>query len=78
MEEVKLTQRRQEILDDILDGLSDEDIARKRFIEKTTVKTHLLYLFKKFQVNSRSRLIAKIYKEKINRIRQIVNERLVG
>lgn len=67
-----LTPRQQEILRDVLDGLSDEEIRSKRYIELTTIKTHICALYKIFKVNTRAKLIAKIYKEKINEIRKIV------
>ena len=65
----KLTPREAEILMDVLDGLSDEEIKSKRFIEITTIKSHLAMLYYKFGVNTRSKLIAKIYKDKINKIK---------
>lgn len=68
--EIKLTPRETEILMDVLDGLSDEEIKSKRFIETTTIKSHLAMLYYKFGVNTRSKLIAKIYKEKINKIKK--------
>lgn len=64
-----LTPREREILGDVLDGLSDEDIRNKRYIEISTIKSHLANLYYKFGVNSRARLIAKIYKEKLRQIR---------
>lgn len=67
-----LTPRQQEILKDVLDGLSDEQIAGRRFIDVTTIKSHLQKIFREYEVNSRAMLIAKIYKSKINKIKEIV------
>ena len=67
-----LTPRQQEILKDVLDGLSNEQISKKRFIELSTIKTHVMALYKAFNVSSRAMLIAKIYKNKINKIKEIV------
>lgn len=35
---LRLTQREQEILDDLLDGLSNNEIKEKMFIEISTIK----------------------------------------
>lgn len=64
-----LSPREQEILSDVLEGYSNEEISRRRFIELTTIKSHLASLYYKFGVNSRSKLITKIYKEKLRKIR---------
>ena len=64
-----LTPREQEILKDVLNGLSDEEIKARRFIEVSTIKSHLAMLYYKFGVNTRSKLIAKVYKDKIKRIK---------
>lgn len=66
---MELTPREQEILCDVLDGLSDEEIKARRFIEIPTIKSHLANLYYKHGVNTRSKLIAKVYKEKIQQIR---------
>ena len=69
-----LTPKQQEILKDILDGLSDEQIAKKQFIEYSTVKTHTTAIYRAYNVNTRAMLIAKIYKDKINRIKEIIGD----
>lgn len=66
---MELTPREQEILNDVLDGLSDNEIKTKRFIEISTIKTHLATIYYKYGVNSRAKLIAKIYKARIDRIK---------
>ena len=67
---LRLTQREQEILDDLLDGLSNKEIKEKRFIEISTIKSHLASLYCKCGVNSRTKLICKIYKDKIDKLKQ--------
>ena len=51
--QVKLTRRQAEILSLMDDGLSNQAIADKLFIGKSTVKTHISQIFKLFDVNNR-------------------------
>ena len=48
-----LTKRELEILQLVAEGLSNEEIGKKIFISKKTVKTHLTNIFDKLQVNNR-------------------------
>lgn len=48
-----LTKRELEILQLVAEGLSNEEIGRKIFISRKTVKTHLANIFDKLQVNNR-------------------------
>jgi two-component system, NarL family, response regulator DegU len=48
-----LTKRELEILQLVAEGLSNEEIGKKVFISKKTVKTHLTNIFDKLQVNNR-------------------------
>ncbi len=48
-----LTKRELEILNLVAEGLSNEEIGKKVFISKKTVKTHLTNIFDKLQVNNR-------------------------
>ena len=63
-----LTMRQQEICDDIVDGLTNKQIAEKRFIEISTIKSHIRQIFKEFNVSSRCELVVKMYKQRINEI----------
>lgn len=63
-----LTMRQQEICDDIVDGLTNEQIAKKRFIEVSTIKSHMQRIFKEYNVSSRCELVVKMYKQRINEI----------
>lgn len=51
--QIKLTRRQAEILSLMDQGLSNQEIADKLFIGKSTVKTHVSQIFKLFGVNSR-------------------------
>jgi len=51
--QVKLTRRQAEILSLMDQGLSNQEIADKLFIGKSTVKTHISQIFKLYDVNSR-------------------------
>jgi DNA-binding NarL/FixJ family response regulator len=48
-----LTKRELEILQLVAEGLSNEEIGKKIFISRKTVKTHLTNIFDKLQVNNR-------------------------
>lgn len=67
---VKLTKRESEILDLVALGYSDEGIADKLFISRTTVATHLHNIYTKKGIfldrtyNPRTLLIAQYIKEK--------------
>lgn len=55
----ELTKRQLEILELINQGLTDEEIAQKLFIVKSTVKTHKNYLYNKLKVNNKLSLVLK-------------------
>lgn len=52
-DQIQLTRRQTEILSLMDQGLSNQEIADKLFIGKSTVKTHVSQIFKLFSVNSR-------------------------
>lgn len=54
---VGLTAREAEVLEAVADGLSNVEIGRRLFIGEATVKTHLLRIFAKFDVNDRTRAV---------------------
>lgn len=56
-EPVRLTKRENEILVQIADGLSNQEIADRLFISEYTVKTHVSNLFRKIGVNDRVQAI---------------------
>ncbi|MFE9854902.1 response regulator [Streptomyces sp. NPDC005780] len=54
---VTLTARESEVLRAVADGLSNVEIGRRLFIGEATVKTHLLRIFAKLDVNDRTRAV---------------------
>jgi DNA-binding CsgD family transcriptional regulator/MFS family permease len=57
-----LTAREQEVLQLILSGKSNREIAGALFISENTVKTHARNIFSKYDVSSRSELISTLLK----------------
>ena len=59
---VQITQAEQLILQGIIDGIADEDIARQLDISKSTVRRHVMNLKEKFGVNGRPKLAVEAYR----------------
>ncbi len=57
-----LTRKEFEILEDILEGFSNNDLASKHFLSINTIKTHVKNLYMKLDVNNRAAVITKINK----------------
>jgi DNA-binding CsgD family transcriptional regulator/MFS family permease len=57
-----LTVREQEVLQLILSGKSNKEIAQLLFISESTVKTHVRNIFSKYDVGSRAELISTLLK----------------
>ena len=55
----RLTERETDVLEFVLGGASNKDIARELGLGLATVKTHLQHVFHKFAVPSRAALIAR-------------------
>ncbi|BDM64766.1 helix-turn-helix transcriptional regulator [Shewanella sp. NFH-SH190041] len=53
-----LTIREREVLQALLSGATNQDIARKLFVSESTIKTHLYRAFRKIGVSSRGQAIA--------------------
>ncbi|MGB3699129.1 MAG: response regulator transcription factor, partial [Gordonia sp. (in: high G+C Gram-positive bacteria)] len=53
-----LTPRELEIVEHLDLGLSNREIAKRLFISEATVKSHLVHIFDKLDVNSRSKVVA--------------------
>jgi Response regulator containing a CheY-like receiver domain and an HTH DNA-binding domain len=53
----RLTEREKEIINLVIDGMSNKQIARRLFITERTVKTHLGHIFAKVGINNRTGLI---------------------
>lgn len=55
---VRLTEREHEVLRLLDQGASNPQIAKTLFVTEATVKTHLVHIFAKLDVDSRSRAVA--------------------
>lgn len=56
---VRLSAREVEILTAVARGLGNKEIARTLFISEATVKTHLVHVFTKLDVDSRTAAVAR-------------------
>lgn len=54
----QLSDREHEVLTLVADGLANKEIARTLFISEATVKTHLVHIFGKLRVESRTSAVA--------------------
>ncbi|GGY19624.1 response regulator [Streptomyces djakartensis] len=54
---IPLTSRETDVLNAVADGLTNAEIGRRLVIAEATVKTHLLRLFAKLDVNDRTRAV---------------------
>jgi len=60
-----LTPREKEILNSIVDGLTYKEISLKHGIASSTVKKHILHIYRKLQVNSKVEFIKKVIRENL-------------
>ena len=58
-----LTAREKEILSAIVEGLTYKEISKKYNIASSTVKKHILHIYKKLKVNSKVEFIKKVLDE---------------
>lgn len=58
MENIPLTEREYEILNELRYGASNIDIARALFISENTVRTHLYNIFRKLNVKNRTQAVS--------------------
>ncbi|MEF3302189.1 helix-turn-helix transcriptional regulator [Paenibacillus sp. GYB003] len=54
------TPREQEVIEHVLSGCSNSEVARKLFLSEVTVKKHLKSIYAKFGVRTRTQLISKL------------------
>jgi DNA-binding NarL/FixJ family response regulator len=59
---LNLTEREQEVLRWLVQGVSNEEIANHLYVTVATVKAHLTAIFNKLGVNSRTQAIIKALK----------------
>jgi DNA-binding NarL/FixJ family response regulator len=60
-----LTQRESEILKCVVQGMSNQQIGEKLVISETTVKNHLVHIYKKLNVTSRTQAAFLVQKLKL-------------
>ena len=68
--ETDLTRRELEVLELLTEGLGVADIARRLFITKKTVGTHIEHIFLKLRVSSRGQAVAVAYRDHLVAIPQ--------
>jgi len=61
--EIALTPRESEVLNLVIHGMSNTEIAAKLFISSHTVKNHITKIFEKLGVNDRTQAMAKVYRK---------------
>ena len=61
----RLTAREMDVLACIAKGFSNQDIAKALFVSEKTVKNHLTNIFRKLNVNDRTRALIYVLKHKI-------------
>lgn len=57
----KLTRSEREVLQDLREGLFYKEIAAKRFVEISTVQTHVRHIYHTLQVHSRTEAVNKAF-----------------
>lgn len=60
MQEGSLTEREMEVATLVRDGIKDREIAGRLFISLNTVKNHVKSIHRKFEVNTRAQLVARL------------------
>jgi DNA-binding CsgD family transcriptional regulator len=61
---VSLSQREEEVVRLVANGLTDREIARKLKLRAVTVKRHLLQIFAKLRISSRVEIIFYFYSKR--------------
>jgi len=54
-----LSEREQQVLEGMVDGLSDKQVANRLGLAPETVRTHVKNIYRKLQVNSRAELLSR-------------------
>lgn len=58
---INLSSREKEVLDLVIQGLNNKEIAQELYISEHTVKNHLTKIFQKLNVPDRTQAISKVY-----------------
>ncbi|MEC5422969.1 LuxR C-terminal-related transcriptional regulator [Virgibacillus sp. C22-A2] len=64
VKQLKLSPREQEVLELVIEGLNNREIAEELFISGHTVKNHVTKIFRKLEVPDRAHAISKVYQMK--------------
>ncbi|MBO0768466.1 MAG: response regulator transcription factor [Solirubrobacterales bacterium] len=56
-----LSQRELEVLELVAQGVSNRDAAARLFVSEATVKTHLVHIYEKLEVNDRAAAVAEAF-----------------
>ncbi len=64
IKEMDLSPREQEVLDLVIQGLNNKEIAQELYISGHTVKNHVTKIFQKLEVPDRAHAISKVYQLK--------------
>ncbi|WP_222928579.1 response regulator transcription factor [Oceanobacillus piezotolerans] len=64
IKEMNLSPREQEVLDLVIQGLNNKEIAQELYISGHTVKNHVTKIFQKLEVPDRAHAISKVYQLK--------------
>lgn len=60
----KLTKTEREVLEDLEAGLSYKEIAARRFVDLSTVQSHIRNIYEKLEVHSRTEAVNKVFGRK--------------
>ncbi len=58
-----LSERESEVLNLIVQGFCNDEVAKKLFISPLTVKNHIRHIYEKLHVHSRAQVVSKAIKE---------------
>lgn len=61
----RLTPREQEVLKDIVDGLTYRELAERHHIAGSTAKKHILHIYQKLNVSSKAEIVRKALDERL-------------
>jgi DNA-binding NarL/FixJ family response regulator len=61
----KLTKREREVLQLLVDGLRQDDIAKRLFISRKTVGTHIANIMRKLGVRTQAQAVAAAYRDEL-------------
>lgn len=59
----KLTRSEREVLQDLREGLSYKEIAARRYVEISTIQTHVRNIYNTLQVHSRTEAVNKAFRD---------------